>query len=306
MIDEEVPSALAGERLDRIVALIADISRSDAAALIRNDGVRVDGDVERSGKERIAAGRVVSVDTSKIPVAESPMAEEGIEFAVVYEDSDVIVVDKPAGLVVHPSAGHEHGTLVNGLLERFPEISGVGEVDRPGIVHRLDQGTSGLLIVARNERSYRSLVEMMSRHEVVRRYIAVLWGWPDSDEFTVDAPIGRDPRDPLRMAVLPSGKEARTHMTVLRRFKDPELALVECELETGRTHQIRVHARAIGHPVVGDGAYGGIRSGLTTRRPLLHARALEFTHPVTGAALSFESPTPEDLRQFLEERTAAC
>lgn len=305
MIDEEVPSALAGERLDRIVALIADISRSGAAALIRNDGVRVDGDVARSGKERMAAGRTIAVDTSKIPVAESPTAEEGIEFAVVYDDVDVIVIDKPAGLVVHPAAGHEHGTLVNGLLARFPEISGVGEANRPGIVHRLDQGTSGLLIVARNAQSYLRLVEMMTRHEVVRRYLAVLWGWPDSDEFTVDAPIGRDPRDPLRMAVVPSGKEARTHVTVLQRFKDPEIALVGCELETGRTHQIRVHARAIGHPVVGDGTYGGIRSGLTTRRPLLHAHSLEFAHPMTGTTLSFESPIPDDLRLFLEERTVA-
>lgn len=306
MIEEVVPSALAGERLDRIVALMADISRSDATATITGGGVLVDGDLARSGKERMAEGRSIVIDESKIPVPSLPVADPTVSFEVVFEDADLIVVDKPSGLVVHPAAGHSEGTLVNGLLARFPELAVVGEPHRPGIVHRLDVGTSGLLLVAHNDDSYRHLVGMLANHEVVRRYTALVWGAPESEEFTVDAPIGRDPRDPLRMAIVTSGKEARTHMQVLRRFRNPDMALVRCDLETGRTHQIRVHARAIGHPVVGDASYGGARSGIDIRRPFLHASELEFEHPRTGELLRFESPLPRDLLQFLDGLENLC
>lgn len=306
MIEEIVPAALAGERLDRIVALMADISRSDAAATIRSGGVSVDGVAVDGGKERLTEGRVVVIDESKIPVPSAPIADVTVEFRVVFEDEDVVVVDKPAGLVVHPAAGHVDGTLVNGLLARYPDIASVGEQNRPGIVHRLDQGTSGLLVVARNTSAYERLVQMLADHEVGRRYLALVWGSPDSDQFTVDAPIARDPQDPLRMAIVSTGKEARTHMRVLQRLADPEMALVECELETGRTHQIRVHARAIGHPVVGDAAYGGMRSGVTIKRPFLHAFELEFLHPRTNQEMKFVSPLPDDLEQFLQHRTTTC
>jgi 23S rRNA pseudouridine1911/1915/1917 synthase len=306
VIEEVVPSALDGERLDRIVALMADISRSDATATIGANGVFVDGTVARVGKERLGTGAVVVIDTSKIPTASAPEADSAIDFRVLHEDADIIVVDKPAGLVVHPGAGHDDGTLVNGLLARYPEIAGVGEVFRPGIVHRLDQGTSGLLVIARRRESYSRLVDMLSAHEVTRRYRALVWGHPESDEFTIDAPIGRDPRDALRMAVLTSGKQARTHVEVLGRYCNPDMAEVMCELETGRTHQIRVHLRAIGHPVVGDSVYGGARSGVDLTRPFLHAEELEFEHPMSGIMMSFQASLPNDLREFLGDLERAC
>jgi 23S rRNA pseudouridine1911/1915/1917 synthase len=306
VIEEEVPSALAGERLDRIVALMADISRSDAAATIRADGVAVDGVIARAGKDRLVVGNVVSIDPTKIPMVQAPSADSNVAFRVVYEDADIIVIDKPAGLIVHPGAGHDEGTLVNGLLARYPEIADVGEVFRPGIVHRLDQGTSGLLVVARTQDSYEGLVAMLSAHLVVRRYRVLVWGHPDSESFTIDAAIGRDPQDPLRMTVVPSGKDARTHVEIVERFLDPDMSLAMCSLETGRTHQIRVHLRAIGHPVVGDSAYGGMRSGIDLKRPFLHAELLEFAHPSSGAVLTFEAPLPEDLRVFLDARRSTC
>lgn len=306
MIEEEVPSALDGERLDRIVALMADISRSDATATIQANGVLVNGSVSRTGKERLVTGAVISIDTSKIPAISAPLPDPEVVFRVVHEDADIVVVDKPAGLVVHPGAGHDDGTLVNGLLARYPEMADVGEMFRPGIVHRLDQGTSGLLVVARRQSSYTSLVEMLSAHEVTRRYRALVWGHPESDEFTIDAPIGRDPQDPLRMAVVTAGKEARTHVQVVQRFTNPEMAAVMCDLETGRTHQIRVHLRAIGHPVVGDAVYGGARSGVELSRPFLHAEQLGFAHPTSGEALRFETPIPSDLLEYLESLEPTC
>lgn len=298
MIEEEVPAALAGERLDRVVALVADISRSDASAVIKAAGVNVNGSVASSGKLRLSLGDVVSVDEALIPSPEPPSPDPTVAFEVLYEDDDIIVVDKPAGIVVHPGAGRTTGTLINGLLSRFPELIGVGESFRPGIVHRLDQGTSGLLVIARNADSYRRLVEMLAGHEVERRYIVLVWGHPDASSFTIDAPIGRDPLHPLKMAVVPAGRDARTHVEVLETLSDPDMAVLECRLETGRTHQIRVHLKAVGHPVVGDPIYGGGR-GVSLDRPFLHAAGLEFRHPLTGAELRFQSPLPEYLSNFL-------
>ena len=305
MIEEEVPSALAGERLDRIVSLIADISRSDAAATIRSGAVRVGGEISSSGKIRLSAGEIVSIDEGLIPRPSLPLADENVALQVIFEDSDIIVIDKPAGLVVHPGPGHTDSTLVNGLLARFPEIADVGDPTRPGIVHRLDQGTSGLVVVARSVDAYLRLVEMLSQHQVTRRYSALVWGHLEADSMTIDAPIGRDPQDPLRMAVVSNGKPARTHVEVAMKYIEPEMSLLKCDLETGRTHQIRVHLRAIGHPVVGDPVYGSSRiTGL--KRPFLHAEMLEFIHPMTAAAMSFESPLPEDLAGFLGGLERAC
>jgi len=299
MIEETIPTALAGERLDRIVALLADVSRSDAAAVIKSDGVSVDGVIVHSGKERMSAGAVVAIDEACIPKPQLPQADSQVRFEVVFEDPNIIVIDKPAGLVVHPAAGHHGGTLVNGLLARYPEIAELGEPSRPGVVHRLDQGTSGLLVLARSASAFQRLTEMLSEHEVQRTYRVLVWGIPADVEFTIDAPIARDPQDPLRMAVVSSGKEARTHVTVLEQFHDPDMALLECQLETGRTHQIRVHLRAVGHPVVGDPAYGGARSGVELKRPFLHAYQLSFHHPTTGEIMNFRSELPEDLGRFL-------
>ena len=296
MIVEEIPHALAGERLDRIVALIAECSRNEAAGLIADGGVLVDGELQQSGKVRLKEGQQVSVDPSLLPVAEAPTADPSVQFEVVYDDEHVIVVDKPAGLVVHPGSGNADGTLVNGLLARYPEIADVGESHRPGIVHRLDIGTSGLLVVARTQRAYHELVDALAGREVGRVYRALVWGHPANPHGVVDAPIGRDHRDPTRMAVVVDGKPARTGYLVLREFRSPaEASSLECRLETGRTHQIRVHLAAIGHPVVGDALYGGARTGITPLRPFLHAAILEFEHPVTRELLRFESPLPADL-----------
>ena len=296
MISEQIPAALAGERLDRIVALIAECSRSEAVVLLEAEGVTVDGVVEVRGKLRIEEGQTVEVDPDRLPVAELPQPDQSVRFTVVHEDDQLIIVDKPAGLVVHPGAGNEHGTLVNGLLARYPELRGVGEDHRPGIVHRLDVGTSGLLAVARTERAYRELVAALASRDVGRVYRTLVWGHPANPVGVVEAPIGRDHRDPTRMAVVVDGRPSRTRYRVLRQYSTPVAASsVECRLETGRTHQIRVHLAAIGHPVVGDATYGGVRPGISCPRPFLHAARLELDHPVTGESLEFESPLPADL-----------
>ncbi len=300
VVSEEIPEALDGERLDRIVSLVIEVSRADASAVIVAGGVTVDGMAAHSGKVRLRAGQTVAIDPSKLPVEEPPAADHSVVVDVVHADDDVIVVDKAAGVVVHPGAGNATGTLVNGLLAAFPEIAGVGEAHRPGIVHRLDVGTTGLLIVARTARAYDALVEMMASRAVTRRYTALVWGRPAAPIGTIDAAIGRDPRDPLRMAVVASGKPARTNYRVESTFGDPEVSLVTCELETGRTHQIRVHLQATGHPVVGDPSYGGARAPLVIGRPFLHAGGLEFVHPFSGRSLAFTSPLPADLVQVLD------
>ena len=298
MIEEQIPEALAGERLDRIVSLIIDCSRSDAAAVVAAGGVQLDGQPFLVGKARVREGQVVVIDESLVPTVPLPEADATVQFRVVHVDDDLIVIDKPAGLVVHPGAGNTSGTLVNGLLAQFPEIAPVGESHRPGIVHRLDVGTSGLLAVARTERAYHALVAALAAHDVGRVYRALVWGHPDNQIGVIDAPIGRDNRDPMKMAVVVAGKSARTRYRVLKEYTTPTAAAaLECRLETGRTHQIRVHLAAIGHPVVGDASYGGVRTGISPPRPFLHAAALELTHPITGEPLQFESDLPADLAE---------
>jgi 23S rRNA pseudouridine1911/1915/1917 synthase len=296
MIHEEIPPALAGERLDRIVALVTDASRSDAAALVAAGGVEVDGVLTYSGKQRLQLGQQIDVDESKLPTIALPEPDPSVKFTVVYDDEHLIIVDKPAGLVVHPGAGNTSGTLVNGLLVNYPEIAGIGESNRPGIVHRLDIGTSGLMVVARTPRAYHFLVYALGQRDVARVYRTVVWGHLDNPMGVIDAPIGRDHRDPMRMAVVVDGKSARTRYQVLTEYNSPaEASSLECRLESGRTHQIRVHLAAIGHPVIGDGTYGGIRNGVTAPRPFLHAAELAFIHPTTGEPVEFISMLPDDL-----------
>jgi len=297
--DEIIPAALAGERLDRIVSLVAEISRSEASHAVESGGVTVDGAVVTSGKVRLSEGQRVTVDTSSIPVEELPRADSSVAVRVIHVDDHVIVVNKAPGVVVHPAPGHREGTLVNGLLALFPEIASVGNPTRPGIVHRLDVGTSGLLVVARSDEAYHALVEALSDHDVDRHYTALAWGHFAAPRGTIDAAIGRDPRDPLRMAVVANGKPARTHYEVIGEFTEPEVSLVACQLETGRTHQIRVHLAAAGHPVVGDSAYGGHRVSMAMNRPFLHAGSLSFAHPVTGEILPFTVELPDDLQEIL-------
>lgn len=300
MISERLPAALDGQRLDRVVALVADVSRSSAAAVIEAGGVRVDGAAAPSGKVRVAAGALVEIDRALLPRAESPRPAPGVAFDVVHVDDAVVVVDKPAGLVVHPGAGNAAGTLVNGLLDRFPELAGVGDPMRPGIVHRLDAGSSGLLVVARTEAAAANLGAQFAARTAGRRYDALVWGHPDAAHGVIDAPIGRDRGDPLRMAVVADGRPARTEYHVVARLLAPAaVARLSCRLETGRTHQIRVHLAAVGHPLVGDTIYGGRRPTLGLTRPFLHAAELSFDHPVTGDRLSFTSPLPTDLTALL-------
>ncbi|MEM9465865.1 MAG: RluA family pseudouridine synthase [Actinomycetota bacterium] len=299
VVEEVLPEAFAGDRIDRVVAALTGLSRSVAKALLDDGRVRVDGVPVGSASRRVEAGSVVWV---AVPPPDDPTPEPdgSVDFVVVHEDDDVIVVDKPAGLVVHPGAGQPDGTLVNGLVHRYPELLEIGELHRPGIVHRLDRGTSGLLVVARSEDAYFDLVEQLSAHEPERIYVALAWGHLETDQGTIDAPIGRSTRHPTRMAVTDAGRHAVTHYTVEGRYHEPVTAsLVRCRLETGRTHQIRVHLRAIGHPVVGDRDYDGGRPGLDPGRPFLHAAELRFRHPATGAPVEFEAPLPADLAATL-------
>ncbi len=226
---------------------------------------------------------------------------EAIPLVVVHEDDDILVIDKPGGMVVHPAPGNWSGTLVNALMGRGGELADAGSADRPGIVHRLDKETSGLLIVAKTDVALRRLSSAIAARRVSRRYAAMAWGHFDSDVMTVSKPLARDPRDRKRMAVVSTGKEARTDFRRLARFTSADL--LRARLHTGRTHQIRVHLASLGHPVVGDDVYGGGGgrriAGLPARRHFLHAAWLEFHHPVTGEPLEFRSPLPEDLKHSL-------
>jgi 23S rRNA pseudouridine1911/1915/1917 synthase len=299
-VREVVPRALDGERLDRVVALVTGRSRTESAALVDDGAVAVGDKVVTTRSHRVSDGDVVEIDLPEVTGDTRPAPDPSVVVPVVHEDADLVVVDKPAGLVVHPGAGREGGTLVNGLLARYPEIAGVGQPDRPGIVHRLDKGTSGLLLVARSARAYDALVGMLSARAVDRRYRALVWGIPESPTGLVDAPVGRSSRDRTRMAVTVAGRDARTRYEVVRAYHEPvEVTELACRLETGRTHQIRVHLRSIGHPVVGDTRYGGDRQSLPVARPFLHAGRLGLDHPVTAEPLTFTAPLPGDLAAVL-------
>lgn len=300
MIEELIPPALAGDRLDRVVALLADLSRAQSAALITAGGVAVDGERAATGKVKLEEGQTISIDTSRLPEKEMPRADASVVINVVHADADVVVVNKQHGLVVHPGAGNPAGTLVHGLLAMYPEIADVGDPMRPGIVHRLDAGTTGLMVVARSPEAYESLVDQLSSRLVHREYVAVAVGHFDAKTGVVDAAIGRDLRELTKMAVRVDGKPARTRYEVVREFSAPIVAsLVRCQLETGRTHQIRVHLAAVSHPVLGDATYGGVRSTVPFGRPALHAVRLSFAHPRTGTMLEFEAPLPPDIESLI-------
>ncbi len=298
---EEIPEALDGERVDRVVAFITGCSRSAAASLVGSGKVHVDGQVVAKPSLRLGAGQVIELESAPEQPVVEVVADDAVAVSVVHEDDQVIVIDKPAGLVVHPGPGHSGSTLVHGLLARFPELAEVGDPLRPGLVHRLDRGTSGLLVVARTQHAYTDLVDQLSTHSVERVYSALVWRHPEHHQGVIDAPIGRSRRDPLRMTVAVDGRESRTNYRVDRTFQHPvEVALLTCELETGRTHQIRVHLSSIGHAVVGDELYGGARHSLVVSRPFLHARQLAFEHPGSAETVVFESPLPGDLQSVLD------
>jgi len=291
-----VPAALAGERVDRVVAMLTGLPRGEVARLVERGAVRVGEAPVAARSRRLAEGEVVDVDVPAPSGPEALHGDESVPFAVVHADDDVIVVDKPAGVVVHPGAGVRAGTLVHGLLARFPDLEAAGgDPGRPGIVHRLDKGTSGLLVVARTPAARGALVAQLASRAVERRYLALVWGDMEAAQGMVDAPVGRSGADRTRMAVTAEGREARTRYAVRQRYPAHGVTLLECTLETGRTHQVRVHLAAIGHPVVGDGRYGGARRPLRCPRPFLHAAVLAFDHPATGERMRFESALPADL-----------
>jgi 23S rRNA pseudouridine1911/1915/1917 synthase len=309
VIEAEAPDALDGERVDRVVALVADVSRREAARLVTEGRVHLDGAMPDKASSRVRGGEQLRIEPFDEPVGVVP--DPTVDIEVVHVDDDVLVVHKRAEQVVHPGAGTPSGTIAQGLVARWPELAGVGDPQRPGIVHRLDRGTSGLLVVARTGRAYDSLVHQLASRTVLRRYLALVWGRVDASEGVVDAPIGRSERDPTRMAVVAGGRPARTRYQVEQRYADPVCTLVACRLETGRTHQIRVHLAAIGHPVVGDDRYGpggrGLELGGRPRyldRLFLHAETLAFDHPADGRRVEFHRPLPPELTGLLEACTA--
>ena len=308
MTDETIRRLVAeddGERLDAFLAThLDDLSRSRAAQLIADGHVTIN---ERTPKksEKVAAGDVVLV---KMPaLAPASVRPEDIPLNIVFQDKDLIVLDKPAGLVVHPAAGHARGTLVNALLHHIKDLSGIGGVLRPGIVHRVDRDTSGLMIVAKNDEAHRALSAALKKRDIRRRYLVAAWGHLASDQEDVEAPIGRSPHDRKKMAVVATGRPARTRFQRLERWKGADL--LKAELQSGRTHQIRVHLLSIGHPVVGDELYSpagerGISGpaqkwarelARRTPRQFLHAAELAFRHPRSGEVLRFASELPSDL-----------
>jgi 23S rRNA pseudouridine1911/1915/1917 synthase len=287
-----IPSDLSGERADKIVAQMAAISR-DRARRLFEDGVTVDGQVV-SPSTRLVGGGIIEFSA---PEPEPAIQPEPVPFVVRFEDPSLLVVDKPAGVVVHPGAGRVTGTLVAGLLDRYPELEGVGQPGRWGLVHRLDQGTSGLLVVARTPAAYQRLTADLAARRIARTYLAMVHGIMEMPTGTVDAPIGRDPQHPTRKKVVAEGRPALTHYRVLREWR--EVSLLEVELETGRTHQIRVHLAAIGHPVVGDRVYTRRPDPIRIRRMFLHAVRLRLRHPETGEEFEVASPLPSDLAEVV-------
>ena len=300
-----VEASAAEARLDAyLAARLPELSRSRVVQLIAQGHVRVNGEVAKKSR-RPERGDVIVVD---VPPAEvSPLLPEAIPLNILHEDADLLVIDKAAGVVVHPAPGHRAGTLVNALLHHVPDLAGIGGVRRPGIVHRLDKDTSGLLIVAKNERAHARLSAALKRREIRRAYLVAAWGHVREPKIEVNAPIGRSPTHRQRMAIVRAGRPALTRFERLERWRAADL--LRAELETGRTHQIRVHLLSIGHPVVGDAVYAtGAERGVSgpdrhwavelarrAGRQFLHAAALRFEHPRTGEVLSFESPLPEPL-----------
>lgn len=310
-LETEVPPDAGGARLDRHLSQVFDdLSRTRLKTLIEQGKVEIDGRTITEPSYRVKPGERIAVECE--PAEEAEPAGEAIPLDVLHEDADLIVINKPAGLVVHPAPGNPSGTLVNALIHHCGDsLSGIGGVRRPGIVHRLDKDTSGVMVAAKTDRAHQGLAALFADHDIERVYLALVQGAPVRPKGIVDAPIGRDPRDRKRMAVRESGKHAVTRYRVARRFGEAA-SLLECRLETGRTHQIRVHLAHIGHPVIGDPVYGrrrqAVPKGLSEAardavrgfgRQALHAAVLGFRHPVTGEPLRFEAPPPADMAELI-------
>ncbi len=298
-------------RLDRWLALATPLSRSRVQELIDQGRVLVEGQAARAS-QRLHGGELVALDVP--PAAPPALLPQDLDIPILYQDDAVIVVDKPAGLVVHPAAGHRDGTLVNALLPALDQAADEDAPERPGIVHRLDRGTSGVLVVARTAEAMAHLAAQFAAHTVDRRYLALVWGQPRDQAGTIDADLGRHPADRKRFAVVRQGRHAVTHFRVLETARSTvgrgvvTISLLECRLETGRTHQVRVHLAHLGHPVLGDPVYGKkgpppepVRAALLgVDHQLLHARRLGFVHPTSGETMVFESAPPPDFLKVLQ------
>ena len=297
-VELTVAEEMSGKRLDSVLAgMMPEYSRSFIQKLFENGSITVGGDPCSEKKRKAAAGDIVEIT---IPQPERLEVEaEDIPLDIVYEDDELLVVDKPAGMVVHPAPGNHSGTLVNALMYHCGDaLSSINGVIRPGIVHRIDKDTSGLLMVAKTDRAHNALSAQLAEHSITRRYKAIVYSNIKEDEGTVDKPIGRDPGNRLRNAVVyTNSKNAVTHYRVLERFGG--FTLVEAVLETGRTHQIRVHMAYIRHPLLGDTLYGPAKNRYGAKRQMLHAGVLGFVHPVTGEYMEFNSPLPQDFEDVL-------
>lgn len=307
-IEAEITAAENGLRLDRALSeLLSTQSRSSLAKLITDGRVRIDGRAATKASQRVETGQRVAIDVPD-PAASTVESQE-IPLRILHEDEDVVVIDKPPGLVVHPAAGHPDQTLVNALLFHVKDLSGIGGELRPGIVHRLDKDTSGVMLIAKHDEAHRKLTANWNTDLVRKEYLALVYGTPSSDRGTVDAPIGRDPRDRKRMAVVPGGRRAVTDYELAERLR--YASVVRCRLRTGRTHQIRVHMKHLGHPIIGDPAYSGPQwRGIPDKklqrlieafpRQALHAARLTFAHPRSGELVTVEAPLPDDFRGLVE------
>jgi 23S rRNA pseudouridine1911/1915/1917 synthase len=304
LLEVEVPELLDAVRVDRAISMLTGVTRAAARSLVEHRAVQVDGVAVTRTSQLLATGQHLVVEL-EAPLVERLEAEPDVEVDVVYEDDDLVVVDKAPGVVVHPGAGHTTGTLIAGLLARYPDLAALGDAEgadptRPGVVQRLDKGTSGVLVIARTTLALRSLTEQLSARSVERAYVGLVDGAMLDDHGVVDAPIGRSLRTPTKMTVRAGGREARTSYAVSGRFVDPARTLLDLRLETGRTHQIRVHLAAIGRPIVNDPRYGRRREpALAEGRFFLHASVLGFTHPRTGAPVRVTSRLPDDLAALL-------
>lgn len=286
----------AGERIDKALSSMeASWSRSQISNWLDEERILVNG-VNVKAKYKVKLGDVVEVDVPEVEDLE--IVPEDLNLEIVYEDADVLVVNKPRGMVVHPAPGHAAGTLVNGLMYHCQDLSGINGVARPGIVHRIDKDTSGLLMVAKNDVAHEGLVNQLVEKSVTRKYTALVHGHIAHEKGTIDAPIGRDQKDRQKQAIVDNGKHAVTHFQVMERFG--EFSLVECRLETGRTHQIRVHMNYIGYPLAGDPKYGPKKT-IDFGGQVLHAGVLGFVHPVTKEYLEFSAPLPADFQELLAE-----
>lgn len=294
-----VEEEYAGTRMDAYLSAVTDntLSRSFIQKLVAAKQVRVNGELKEEKKYKVKTGDTVEMTIPEPVRAENALPEE-IPLDIVYEDEDVAVINKPRGMVVHPAPGNETGTLVNALLYHFKDLSSVGGVVRPGIVHRIDKDTSGLIMVAKNDKAHLSLSEQLKVHSITRIYRAVVWNNFREEEGTVDAPIARDPKNRFRMAVEAGGRNAVTHYRVLERYG--QFTLIECRLETGRTHQIRVHMAWKKHPLLGDALYGPAKNPFGAEGQMLHAGVLGFDHPTTGRRMEFECDPPPEFTRILD------